>query len=179
VIVSSANRALGKSDLWVDSCYAAYGGLTLLINHVTSQSEIDLIGGAITQTLALPMPASLPTLQSYLKIIDVHYFIGADTPLTSPFIKEAMGKSHLASLFTLANSPQVMQNSQKSDTATVWFNILDSQSGTTAKRLVSSSFQFGSSSCFIRMARAHPSTPLCQRCWRWGHSTKACHSQAP
>jgi hypothetical protein len=55
--------SLGRSDLRVDSCYAAYGGLTLLTNCVTSQSEIDLIGGAVTQTLALPTPAvaTLPT----------------------------------------------------------------------------------------------------------------------
>jgi hypothetical protein len=89
-----------------------------------------------------------------------------------------MGKSHLASLFILANSPRVMRNSRKSDTATVWFNILNSQSGTTAKYLVGFSFQFGSSSCFIHVAWAHPSTLLCHRCWRWDHSTKACHSQA-
>jgi hypothetical protein len=105
-IVGSANHALSKSDLQVNSCYIAYGGLTLLTNHIASQTEIDLIGGAVMQTLALPMPAatSLPTSQSYLKIINVPYFIGKDTPLTSPFIKEAMGKSQLASLFTLANS---------------------------------------------------------------------------
>jgi hypothetical protein len=91
-------------------CYAAYGGLTLLTNHVASQSEIDLIGSAVTQMLVLPMPtiAALPTSRSYLKIVDVPYFVGMNNPLTSPFIKEAMGKSHLASLFTLANSPQVM-----------------------------------------------------------------------
>jgi hypothetical protein len=99
VIVRLANCALSKSNLWVDSCYAAYGGLTLLTNCVANQSEINLIGGAVMQMLALPMS------QSYLKIVDVPYFIRADTPLTSPFIKEAMGKSHLASLFTLANSP--------------------------------------------------------------------------
>jgi hypothetical protein len=90
-----------------------------------------------------------------------------------------MGKSHLASLFTLTNSPRVMQNSRKSDTATVWFDILNSQLGTTAKHLVGSSFQFGLSSCFIHTVRAHPGTPLCQCCWCWGHSTKACCSQAP
>jgi hypothetical protein len=128
------------------------------------------------QSLALPVPAvaALPTLRSYLKIIDVPYFIGTDTPLTSPFIKEAMGKSHLASLFTLANSPRVMQNSRKLDTTTVWFDILDSQLGATAKHLVGSSFQFGSTLCFIRTAKAHPGTLLCQCCWRWGHSMKAC-----
>jgi hypothetical protein len=106
-IVSLANCTLARGDVWVNSCYAAYGGLTLLTHHITSQSEIDLIGSAVMQMLTLPMPAaaSLSTSQSYLKIINVPYFIGTDTPLTSPFIKEAMGKSHLASLFTLANSP--------------------------------------------------------------------------
>jgi hypothetical protein len=180
-IVSLANCALSKSNLWVNSCYAAYGGLTLLTNCIASQSEIDLIGSAVMQMLTLPMPAiaALPTSQSYLKIVDVPYFVGTNNPLTSPFIKEAMGKSHLASLFTLANSPRVMQNSWKSDTATVWFNILNSQLGATAKHLVGSSFQFGSLSCFIHAARAHPSTPLCQPCWCWGHSTKACCLQAP
>jgi hypothetical protein len=115
-------------------------------------------------TLPVPAAASLPTSQSYLKIVDVPYFVGTDTPLTSPFIKEAMGKSHLASLFTLANSPRVMQNSWKSDTATVWFDILNSQSGATTKHLVGSSFQFRSLSCFIHAAKAHPGTPLCQYC---------------
>jgi hypothetical protein len=60
----------------------------------------------------------------------------------------------------------------------VWFDILNSQSGATAKHLVGSSFQFGSLSCFIHMAKAHPSTPLCQCCQCWGHSMKACHVQA-
>jgi hypothetical protein len=107
MIVGLANHTLARNDLQVDSCYAAYGGLTLLTNCVASQSEIDLIGGAVMQSLVLPMPAvaTLPTSRSYLKIIDVPYFIGTDTPLTFPFIKEAIGKSHLASLFTLANSP--------------------------------------------------------------------------
>jgi hypothetical protein len=106
-IIASANRLLGKGDLWVNSCYAAYGGLTLLTTHVTSQAKIDLIATAIQQTLALPMPvaASLPTSRSYLKIIDVPYLLGSGAPITSTFIRDAMGKSHLVSSFTLANSP--------------------------------------------------------------------------
>jgi hypothetical protein len=61
----------------------------------------------------------------------------------------------------------------------VWFDILNSQSGTTSKHLIGSSFQFGVLSCIICVAKAHPSTPLCQCCWRWGHLTKACRLQAP
>jgi hypothetical protein len=110
VIVSSANHILGKGNLRVNSCYAAYRGIALLTTHVMSQAKINLIATAIMQMLTLLMPTatSLPTSWSYLKIINIPYFVGTDTPLTSPFIKEAMGKSHLASLFTHANSPQVM-----------------------------------------------------------------------
>jgi hypothetical protein len=63
VIVGSVNCALGKSDLQVDACYAAYGGLTLLTTRIANQTEIDLVSNAIVQILALPMPvsASLPT----------------------------------------------------------------------------------------------------------------------
>jgi hypothetical protein len=85
VIVGSANCILGKGDLQVDSCYAAYGGIALLTTCITSQAEINLIATTVMQTLALPVPAaaSLPTSQSYLKIVDVSYFVGTDTPLTS------------------------------------------------------------------------------------------------
>jgi hypothetical protein len=85
----------------------------------------------------------------------------------------------MASSFTLANMPHVMRNSQCSDTATMWFNVVNSQSGATAKCLIGTTFQFGSTSCFVHAARAHPSIPLCQHCWHWGHSTKACQLQAP
>jgi hypothetical protein len=61
-----------------------------------TQAEIDLIATAIQQTLTLPMPvaASLPTSCSYLKIIDVPYLLGSGAPITSNFIRAAMGKSH-------------------------------------------------------------------------------------
>jgi hypothetical protein len=61
----------------------------------------------------------------------------------------------------------------------VWFDVIDSQSGATAKHLIGTSFQIGPTSCFVHTAQAHPGTPLCQCCWHWGHSTKACCSQAP
>ncbi|KXN86671.1 hypothetical protein AN958_09809 [Leucoagaricus sp. SymC.cos] len=82
-----------------------------------------------------------------------------------------MGKSHLASVFTFANTPQVMCNSYHADTAIVWFDITDTQSGTTAKHLITS--------CYVWAACSHSGIPICQHCWWWGHSTRACHLQAP
>jgi hypothetical protein len=56
----------------------------------------------------------------------------------------------MASSFTLANMPHVMRNSRHSDTATMWFDIVDSQSGATAKRLIGTTFQFGSALCMLQ-----------------------------
>jgi hypothetical protein len=69
-IVSHVNHSLTstKSDLWVDSCIHVYRGISLLTNHVATQSEISLIGSTVTNGLAplKPAEASLPTLRSYL-----------------------------------------------------------------------------------------------------------------
>ncbi|KXN84951.1 1,2-dihydroxy-3-keto-5-methylthiopentene dioxygenase 1, partial [Leucoagaricus sp. SymC.cos] len=144
--------------------------------------EIDLVKAGVTRLLSLTeggVEAALPHSWSYLKVVDVSFFKADGQQVTVDDVWAVMGKSHMASLFTLANSPQVMCNSRCADTATVWFDVLDSQSGTTAKHLIGSSFQFGPASCFVHAARSHSGVPLCQHCWHWGHSTRACCSQAP
>ncbi|KXN85624.1 hypothetical protein AN958_11077 [Leucoagaricus sp. SymC.cos] len=72
-----------------------------------------------------------------------------------------------------------MCNSVQSDSATVWFDIVNSQSGASAKRLINTSFQFGLASCPVQAAQSHASVPVCQHCWYWGHFTRSCQLQAP
>jgi hypothetical protein len=64
-IVGCVNHSLtsAKSDLQVDSCIHAYRGISLLTNRIATQSEISLIGSAVTAGLAplKPAEASLPT----------------------------------------------------------------------------------------------------------------------
>ncbi|KXN82215.1 hypothetical protein AN958_02593 [Leucoagaricus sp. SymC.cos] len=148
-IVGSANRSLGKGDLRVDSCHFAYGGISLLTSRIASQAEIDLVSSSVQRLLSLAkggVEASLSKSQSYLKIVDVPFFKVDGDQVTSADVRIVMGKSHLASSFTLANSPRVMRNSRRANTATMWFDVLDSQSGATAKCLINTSFQFGPSS---------------------------------
>ncbi|KAF9470544.1 hypothetical protein BDN70DRAFT_909506 [Pholiota conissans] len=66
-----------------------------------------------------------------------------------------------------------------SSTSTVYFNIWDSQQGSAAKSLIDKTLLFGKKACFIRAAAANPGTPLCTRCWRWGHPIKACKASQP
>jgi hypothetical protein len=70
-----------------------------------------------------------------------------------------MLESPVGHLISLASSPCVMHNTCHSDTATVWFDVVDSQSGASVKTLINSLIQFGPASCLICSACANPSTP--------------------
>src|SRR6267154_802031 len=184
-ILVQANRALDKSSLEVESVHFAYGGVSLLTSRVPSPAEIALLAGAVGIRLNLrePPTASLPRSRTFLKILDMPFYYrdnaGKSLPITPDHICRALMDSHLAPHIQLANSPCIMRNARGSDTATVWFDIHDSQSGAARSNVASKSIQFGPSSCLIRGARANPGSPLCQRCWRWGHSTRSCRVQAP
>ncbi|KXN82726.1 hypothetical protein AN958_02218 [Leucoagaricus sp. SymC.cos] len=51
--------------------------------------------------------------------MDISFFRADGQQVITDNVQAVMGKSHMASLFTLANSPRVMHNSRHADTATV------------------------------------------------------------
>ncbi|PPR04569.1 hypothetical protein CVT26_002446, partial [Gymnopilus dilepis] len=56
----------------------------------------------------------------------------------------------------------------------------DSQSGSRAKELIGKPFMFRTHKLVIEAARSNPGTPLCTRCWRWGHpAIIACRAAQP
>src|SRR6267154_1619135 len=134
-ILAQANWALDKSSLEVESVHFAYGGVLLLTSRVPSPAEIALVAGAVGIRLNLhePPSASLPRSRTFLKILDVPFYYrdstGKSLPITPDHIRRALMESHLAPHIQLANSPRIMHNARGSDTATVWFDIHDSQSG--------------------------------------------------
>ncbi|KXN85786.1 hypothetical protein AN958_10840 [Leucoagaricus sp. SymC.cos] len=90
-----------------------------------------------------------------------------------------MRVSNLSNHFVLVGPPQVVRNSKLSDTATAYFEVWDSQRGTHAANLVGHSLQFGHWTSRVMEASANPGASLCQRCWRWGHSSQTCHQKMP
>ncbi|KXN91787.1 hypothetical protein AN958_12062 [Leucoagaricus sp. SymC.cos] len=128
-LVGTANCSLSKSDLWVDSCHFTYRGISLLTSCVASQGEIDLMKAGVSRLLSLAeggVEAALPCSWSYLKVMDVPFFKADGQQVTADDVWAVMGRSHMASLFTLANSPQVMCNSHCANTATMWFELMES-----------------------------------------------------
>jgi hypothetical protein len=141
--VGTINHALRKkSSLRVQSIYHVYGGLSLLTNNVATLPELKQVADAVRTGLGRDSPvlASLPRSRSYLKVVDVPILKpGSSEKIDSAFARKVMLESPVGHLISFASSPHIMCNTRHSDTATVWFNMVDSQLGASAKALINSS----------------------------------------
>jgi hypothetical protein len=142
-LVGTINHTLRKkSSLQVQSIHHVYRGLSLLTNNVTSLPELEQVADTIRSGLGWDflVSASLPWSQSYLKIVDIPIFKPESTDkINSAFTCKVMLESSVGHLISFASSLCMMCNTCYSDTTTVWFDVVDSQSGTSAKALVNSS----------------------------------------
>jgi hypothetical protein len=164
-LMGTINCALRKkSSFWVQSIHHVYEGLSLLTNNVATLPELEQVADAVKTGLGQDSPvlASLPHLQSYLKVMDVPIFKpGSSEKTDSAFARKVMLESPVGHLISFASSLRIMHNTRHSDTATMWFDVVDSQSGASAKALINSSIQFSPASCLICSTHANPGTPLC------------------
>ncbi|KAF9267612.1 hypothetical protein L218DRAFT_845202, partial [Marasmius fiardii PR-910] len=121
-----------------------------------------------------------PASTSYLRILDVQYFKQPGNPtsvITAEEVREQFRHSPLQDdLLVLTGPPCIVRNSARSTTATVYFNVWDSQMGSRAKRLIDRQIHIFGRVCFIRSTTASPGVPMCTRCSRWGHSINACRA---
>ena len=76
----------------------------------------------------------------------------------------------------LASSPCIIKASPKSDMAIIWIDIWDSQNGTKGKNLINRYFNIGKHIATICKTNMNPGIFQCKNCWKWGHTTFACHS---
>jgi hypothetical protein len=165
------------SKLVVESVVSKRDGLVAWSSNVADQHDLGLIKAALRTSapLATSLGAALSTSTSYLKLIDVPYLI-RDAPITPKDVLDAIAKAGLRDLVESKTPPRVVRDSRFSDTATVYINIMDSVSGANAKALTGRTVQFGRWAASFRTVRANPGSPLCIRCWKWGHPTAACRA---
>jgi hypothetical protein len=167
--------ALHHSSLVVESAVVSCNGYSVVTSTVASDSDLLQVWGAarMCHPDADHVDAALPTSTSYLKLVDVPFFTVGDAHHSRGVMLQ-IGKSGFASLVVLQTPARVVRDSPKSDTCTVYLNVADSVSGARAKGLVGKTVQFGQYASYFRAARANPGSPLCSRCWRWGHPLSAC-----
>ncbi|KXN88467.1 hypothetical protein AN958_07132 [Leucoagaricus sp. SymC.cos] len=143
--------------MWATNGCAAYSGINISTTTVPEQCDLDLVAKFISNGLNVKTTAIVPCSRSFLKILDVPY------PVTKDDITNAL---HAASEPPIRLTAQlhIMHNSHHSDTATVWFNVWDSQSRANIKKLNGLFVTIGSAQCIIRPA--------------WGHPTNSCKAEA-
>jgi len=177
---NTVNQALTTvhAKVTVLSSGPAYNGYSLTTSQVANVKDLEIIHGAVAPLLptGLQYWVGLPTSTSFVKIVDVPYYSNLVNKVktTVAEVKAAITASPLAENFKYAAEPRIVRNSDTSTTAKVYINIWDSQAGTRARGIIDKPLLFGTRSCYVRAATANAGAPLCQRCWRWGHTIGGC-----
>jgi hypothetical protein len=163
--------SLHHSQLVVHSVSVTARGFSVATGLVVLWDNISHILEAMRVAFpaATNADAALPSSMSYLKLVDVPYIMN-NKAITSDGILTHIAHTGVKDLIVLQGPLRVVQDSAASDMATIYMNVADSVSSTRTKALIGWTVQFGQ----FRAARANPGSPLCQRCWKWGHPTTAC-----
>jgi len=174
------NQALtaAHAKVAVLSSGPAYDSYSLTTSQVANVKDLELICSAVTPLLptGLQYWMGLPTYMSFMKIVDVLYYSNLVNKVktTVAEVKAAIAASPLAKNFKYAAEPRTVCNSDVSTTAKVYINIWDSQAGTRTRGIIDKPLLFGTGSCYVCAATANAGAPLCQQCWRWGHTIRGC-----
>ena len=182
-LVEVVNRGLvyKGSKLRALSATTNAAGSTFDMSGVASEDDLVTVREFLAHVPGISTVGNvcLPRSKSYMKLVDVPCPNGpSDYPSIRTKVTDALAASPLANHLPLASAPRPVRNSRSADTATVWFEIWDSQTGANASVVVYHRIHIEGAVCSIRRAQAQPGVPLCGRCWCWGHSTQACRRQA-
>jgi hypothetical protein len=178
------NRHLveAKVALHVESTSMAYGRWSLATTSIPTDNELMLlaqaVGTRVTPQFTRQVNVVCPQSRSYLRILDIPhwYTTGVETMVAQ--VEGVLRASPMCHLFQLVGPIRLVNNSPSSDTKTVYLEVWDSKAGSAVKELIGRTVQFGKYACHIIKGKAVPGTPLCQRCWCWGHPFKICRAQA-
>ena len=77
----------------------------------------------------------------------------------------------------IASKPWVVKVSPKLDMVIVWINIWDLQSSLVANSLINCCFNISSFIATIHGTNINSGILQCKNCWKWSHTTFACHFQ--
>jgi hypothetical protein len=136
---------LHHSLLVVESAVVSRNGYSVITSSVATNSNLLHFREAarLVHPDADHVDAVLPMSTSYLKLVNVLFFTVGDVHIISDGVMSQIGKLGFVSLVVLQTPAQVVRDSPKSDTCTVYLNVVDSVSGARAKGLISKSVQFG------------------------------------
>jgi hypothetical protein len=121
---------------------------------------------------------TLPQSKSYCKLLDIPHSANS-IEITSDAVETALRQSPFGKHIILCGRPRLMRTLRASQVAQAYFDVWDSQNGTRARALQGGHFHFAGKTVTICLTSQSVGTPLCRKCWRWGHPDKHCPKRAP
>lgn len=155
------------------------------LSRVPQKSEIDVIRGSVYRTFPGAAKAKpqvdLPMSKSFLKAYDVplycDFFAKEKEQTSGEDVEKALrANPTFASKASLAGPVRLVKHSDASAFKIAYFEVHDFQSGAIAKSLIGALIMVFGKLCRIGPAALSTGTPLCQRCWRWGHVSHSCRA---
>ncbi|KAF9441638.1 hypothetical protein P691DRAFT_766047 [Macrolepiota fuliginosa MF-IS2] len=125
-LINWANSALScaKSPLHIDSACLTNGGITCATASIPTQLDLNIIEATLPPKIARSQ-VSLPSSQSFIKIMDIPYF----KPSTvEPPNGQEIGNQLIPSpiLVNMIEHTWFVCNSPKADSGTFWIDLVDS-----------------------------------------------------
>jgi len=134
-----------KLNVIIDFIQTNYRGLIIVSNKVVSPSDICVISNYIKNTNNMDpkniQEAHLPQSKSYLKVLGISYLLeGTNIPIDSSVIESIIKATHIFNDIKITSKLHMVKVSPKSDMVIIWIDIWDSQSRTSAKKIINCSF---------------------------------------
>ncbi|KAF9440940.1 hypothetical protein P691DRAFT_766989 [Macrolepiota fuliginosa MF-IS2] len=126
-LVNQANITLShaKSLLHIDSACLTSSGITCATAPVPTQSDLNIVEAMLPPKITRSR-ASLPSSQSFIKIVDIPYFKpGTTEPPNRQEISNQLIPSPI--LVNMIEHIWFIHNSPKADSSTFWINLVDLQ----------------------------------------------------
>jgi hypothetical protein len=152
---------------------------SLKTNGVAKQGELDVICGALINICGGLTPwVGLPQSTSFLQVRSAPFFKdkNRETRTTLVDVVAAFKQSGKAAWWRPTGPPRIVRESKHSTTATIYFNVWHSTSGTNVKALIGKHILINGWPCTIAAVSKNPRVPCCQNCWQWGHPTSSYRS---
>ena len=128
--ITNINRVLKdiKSEVIAKFVCSDQAGITIVTNKVTSLLDLQTIENYIKNTNHIKVDnvkvPQLPQLKSYLKIIDILYFVeNTNTPIIVDMVEAIIKKNYIFNNIVLVSRPWIIKVSPKSDIAIIWLDI--------------------------------------------------------
>ena len=157
-----------KSSMRSKFIHPCSSGIAIITNNIPNPSDLSIIEKYFKSVEGInssdiPSPR-LPQSKSYLKITDLPYLWADGNKITSKNVTDFIKHIDLFENVPLATKLCIIKVSPKSDMATIWFDIWDTQNGSKAKSLINHSFNLGRHIIIVRATNMNPGISQCHNC---------------